>query len=100
MSDILDMAHDMATDLHEVGAMDNITMRMMDHICIPQNRSFTAQEIKDIRAKTRMSQPVFAQFLNVGTTTVAQWEQNKKSPNGPSMRLLDIIDRNGIEVLI
>lgn len=100
MSDILDMAHDMAKDLHEVGAMDDITMRVMDRICVPEKPSFTPAMIKKIRAKSRMSQPVFAQFLNVGATTVAQWEQGKKSPGGSSARLLDVIDRKGIEAII
>jgi putative transcriptional regulator len=100
MSDILDMAHDMAKDLHEVGAMDDITMRMMDRICVPSTPRFSASEIKRIRSKTRMSQPVFAQFLNVGPTTVAQWEQGKKTPGGSSARLLDVIDRKGIEAII
>ncbi len=100
MSDILDMAHDMAKDLHEVGAMDDITMRVMDRICVPEKPSFSASRIKQIRATTRMSQPVFAQFLNVCATTVAQWEQGKKSPSGSSARLLDVIDRKGIEAII
>jgi len=100
MSDILDMAHDMAKDLHEVGAMDDITMRVMDRICVPEKPSFNAIKIKEIRAKTHMSQPAFAQFLNVGATTVAQWEQGKKSPSGSSARLLDVIDRKGIEAII
>lgn len=100
MSDILDMAHDMAKDLHEVGAMEGITMRVMDRICVPEKPSFTPARIKKIRAKSRMSQPVFAQFLNVGATTVAQWEQGKKSPGGSSARLLDVIDRKGIEAIL
>jgi len=29
MSDILDIAHDMVKDLHEIGAMDDITMRVI-----------------------------------------------------------------------
>ena len=39
MSDILDMAHDMAKDLHALGAMDAITMRMVDELCLPPKRS-------------------------------------------------------------
>ncbi len=48
MSEILDIAHDMAKDLHEVGAMDDITMRVMDRICVPEKPSFTAFRIKEI----------------------------------------------------
>lgn len=36
MSDILDIAHDMAKDLHEVGLMDGMTMRVMDGLCAPK----------------------------------------------------------------
>lgn len=41
MSDILDSAHDLAKDLHAVGAMDTITMRMMDELCLPKKRTFS-----------------------------------------------------------
>ena len=59
MSEILDIAHDMAKDLHEVGAMDDITMRVMDELCLPEPRTFAAEDIKTIRKKTRMSQAAF-----------------------------------------
>jgi putative transcriptional regulator len=100
MNDILDLAHDMAKDLHDVGAMDDITMRVMDKICLPETPDFNAARIKEIRKKTRMSQTVFARVLNVGGTTVAQWEQGLKNPSGPSARLLDVIERKGVESII
>jgi putative transcriptional regulator len=100
MSEILDMAHEMARDLHEVGAMDNITMRKMDVLCLPPRRNFSAEDVQRIRASTRMSQPVFAKLLNVGRTTVAQWEQGRKKPGGPAARLLDVIDRKGVEAIV
>ena len=92
MSDILDQAHDMAKDLHAVGAMDAITMRMMDELCLPEKRTFTAADVRRIRRGTRMSQPVFAVMVGVGASTVAQWEQGLKNPGGSSARLLDVID--------
>ncbi len=99
MSNILDVAHEMAKDLHEVGALDTITMRMMDELCLPKKRSFTAAEIRQIRTGARMSQPVFAVLMGVGASTVAQWEQGAKRPSGASARLLDVIDRKGIEAI-
>jgi len=99
MSEILDIAHEMAIDLHEVGAMDAITMRMMDELCLPAKRVFTADQVRRIRARTRMSQPVFALLLGVGANTVAQWEQGNKKPGGSSARLLDVIDRKGVEAI-
>ena len=84
MSDILDVAHDMAKDLHAVEAMDAITMRMMDELGLPEKRSFTAADVQRIRRGTRMSQPVFAVMVGVGASTVAQWEQGLKKPSGAS----------------
>ena len=66
---------------------------------VPEPRTFAAEDIKTIRKKTRMSQAVFAAFLNVGSNTIAQWEQGNRSPSGPSVRLLDVIDRKGIEAI-
>jgi putative transcriptional regulator len=100
MSDILEMAHDMAQDLHAVGAMDEITLREIDRLCLPETPAFSAARIREIRARSRMSQAVFARLLNVGTTTVAQWEQGKKKPGGASARLLDVIERKGIAALL
>lgn len=99
MSDILTMAHDMAKDLHKVGAMDNITMRVMDELCLPKKRTFSPEDVRRIREKTRMSQPVFALLMSVGKSTVSQWEQGVKKPSGPSARLLDVIDRKGVQAI-
>jgi putative transcriptional regulator len=99
MSKILDIAHDMARDLFEVGAMDEITMREMEALCLRPKRSLDAKEIKRIRTKNHVSQAVFAAFLGTGKTTVQQWEQGVKKPSGPAQRLLDIIDRQGLAAL-
>ena len=99
MSEILKAAHELSQDLHVVGAMDAITMRMMDELCLPPKRSFSAADIKRVRTSTHMSQPVFAILLGVGANTVAQWEQGHKKPSDASARLLDVIDRKGVEAI-
>jgi putative transcriptional regulator len=99
MSEILKAAHELAQDLHSVDAIEPITMRMMDELCLPPKRTFSAADIKRLRSQTQMSQPVFAILLGVGANTVAQWEQGQKKPSGPSARLLDVIDRKGIEAI-
>ena len=39
MSDILGITHDMAKDLHEIGAMDDITMRVMEELRMPKHET-------------------------------------------------------------
>lgn len=100
MSDILNIAHDMATDLVDAGAMDLVTMKEIELLCLPDQRKFTAKDVKRIRGKAKLSQPVFAAVLNVGKSTIVQWESGAKVPSGASIRLLDVIDRKGIESLV
>jgi putative transcriptional regulator len=89
----------MARDLFKVGAMDEITMRKMDALCLPTKHPFKPEDIRRIRTANLVSQAVFAALLGIGKTTVQQWEQGQKRPNGPAQRLLDLIDRKGLAAL-
>ena len=99
MSRILDNVHDAAKRLHGKGRIDDLTMWEFDSLCLPPKRSFTAEDIQRIRGAAHVSQTVFAAFLGVGKTTVAQWEQGVKKPSGPAAKLLDLVDRKGISTL-
>ncbi|MBF0435337.1 MAG: DNA-binding transcriptional regulator [Magnetococcales bacterium] len=99
MSEILDIAHDMARDLVKVGAMDDITMHKLNALCLPTKLSLKPDDIRRIRTTNHVSQAVFAAFLGIGKTTVQQWERGQKKPSGPAQRLLDLIDRKGLAVL-
>lgn len=99
MSEILDIAHEMARDLLKVGAMDEVTMRKMDALCLPVKPSLAPEDIRRIRTENHVSQAVFAAFLGTGKTTVQQWEQGHKKPNGSALRLLDLVDRKGLAIL-
>ena len=80
--------------------MDAVTLKEIELLCLPSRRAFSAKDVKRIRKNAKLSQPVFAAVLNVGKSTVAQWESGAKHPSGPSVRLLDVIDRKGIEALV
>lgn len=99
MSEILDIAHEMAQDLFKAGAMDEVTMRAVEALCLPVKRSFGPDDIRRIRTANHVSQAVFAAVLGIGKTTVQQWEQGLKKPSGAAQRLLDVIDRKGLAIL-
>jgi putative transcriptional regulator len=42
---------------------------------------------------------VFAAYLNTSRSTVQKWEQGQKKPNGPSLKLLNLIEQKGLEAL-
>ena len=51
---------------------------------------YTAAQIRELRRRLRVSQPVFAGMLNVSGGTVKAWEQGTRTPDGPSLRLLEV----------
>lgn len=97
---ILEVVHDSAKDLHEAGAMKETTLREFDALCLPPVKELTAAQIKRIRMKNKASQAVFAAYLNTGKSTVQKWEQGQKKPNGPSLKLLNLVADKGLDVLV
>ena len=96
---ILEAVHSSAKDLKAAGVMDEVTMREFDALCLPPVKEFSAVQIKKIRQKSKASQGVFAHYLNTSLSTVQKWEQGKKKPNGPSMKLINLVAKKGLEVL-
>jgi len=52
-----------------------------------------------LRRRYKASQAVFAAYLNTSASTVQKWEQGQKKPNGPSLKLLNLVDMKGLEAL-
>lgn len=53
---------------------------------------YTSEEIKKIREKRKLSQSIFALYLNVSVKTVRSWESGERVPSQCALRLLELID--------
>jgi putative transcriptional regulator len=98
-SDVLESIHDSAAALHKVGAMDKATMKAFDLACIAHIPQHDAAQIKKIRDSVKVSQPVFAIYLNTSESTVQKWEAGTKKPSGMALKLLNIVNKHGLTVL-
>jgi putative transcriptional regulator len=96
---ILEVVHDSAKDLHGAGVMDEMTLREFDVLCLPPVKQYSSAQIKRIRLRSKASQGVFAAYLNTSISTVQKWERGAKKPNGPSLKLLSLVDLKGLEIL-
>jgi len=96
---ILDTVHKTARGLREAGLMDTKTMREFDALCLPRVKEYTAAQIKRIRERNKASQAVFAAYLNTSVSTVQKWERGEKKPNGPSLKLLSLVESKGLQAL-
>ncbi|WP_024880918.1 helix-turn-helix domain-containing protein [Methylosinus sp. LW3] len=93
-----------AGDMRRLGIMDEashakITLRQLDKDRAPAPAPITGEEIRDLREKARLSQAVFARYLNLTVGYVSQLERGAKRPTGPALVLLDLIRRKGIEAI-
>lgn len=98
-SDALAAIHETAVDLSEAGLVDKRTMREFDKLCLTTMVDLSPKEIRAIRERTRASQRVFAQYLNVSPGTVSQWERGEKHPAGASLKLLTLVRNKGLEAI-
>lgn len=98
-SEALAAIHEMMEGLHDAGSIDKRTMREFDEACLAPAPVLAPEEIKSIREAEHVSQPVFARYLNVSKNLVSDWESGAKKPGGPALRLLSIIQRNGLSAV-
>lgn len=55
---------------------------------------YRGARIVRLRARLKLSQPVFAEALNVSPETVRSWEQRRRLPDGAALRLLQVAEQH------
>lgn len=98
-SDAFAAVHETMEGLFKSGIVDKQTMKEFDDMCLTPVRDFTAVDIRALREREGLSQPVFARYLNVTKGLVSQWERGEKHPRGASLKLLALIEKKGLDVV-
>lgn len=88
---LIDAAHDLG--------FGKATVARLSELGIPEAKHLTPKQIKQIRTRVKVSQGVFAALLNVNPSTVQKWEQGIVKPQSTALRLLNVINAKGIDVL-
>lgn len=100
-SRLLGEVHEMARGLHRAGVISKRRMGEFDALCgVRAPQDMPPERIRQLREQVRLSQAVFASVLGTSISTVQKWEAGAKRPSGPSLRLLDIIGRKGLEAVL
>lgn len=99
-SRILDEMHETARGLHGAGLISKRRMGEFDALCHLDVHEMAPQQIRSLREQAHLSQAVFAAVLNSSLSTVQKWEVGDKKPSGPSLKLLNIIERKGLEAVL
>ena len=99
-SRIFEAVHETASDLHRLGFIDKRKMRKFDVLCLEPIPPYDSQKIRALREHLQLSQSVLAAVLNTSLSTVRKWEVGDKHPSGPSLKLLNLLDRKGLDAVI
>lgn len=94
-----------ADEMRRVGVLDEkehakITLRHLGGRAGEGVQPISGDEIRSLRERARLSQAVFARYLNLTTGYVSQLERGAKQPTGPALVLLNVIRRRGIEAIL
>ncbi len=99
-SRILEAVHETAGDLHRLGFIDKRKMQKYDVLCMEPVPEYGAEQIRALRKNLHLSQAVLAAVLNTSLSTVRKWEIGDKKPSGPSLKLLNLIERKGLDAVL
>ena len=92
--------HETAGDLHRLGFIDKRKMRKFDALCLDPIPQYDSEKIRALHDHLQVSQAVLAAVLNASLSTVRKWEAGDKHPSGPSLKLLNLLDRKGLQAVI
>lgn len=105
LSSLAEALLETAEGMHRIGVMDDATYRKItvrhlgekaSHLAEP----ISAEEIRALRERANLSQAALAQVLNLTVGYLSQLERGVKQPKGPSLALLNVIRRKGLEAIL
>ncbi|HEA17913.1 MAG TPA: DNA-binding transcriptional regulator [Pseudoalteromonas prydzensis] len=99
MSDILTAVHKTAKGLQKSKVINKTTMRKFDALCLTTVHEFTPEQVRSLRQKNNLSQPVFARYFNVSDKLVKKWEQGESKPRGAALKMLSLAQKKGLETI-
>ena len=99
-SRILAEVHETALGMSHAGLISKRRMAEFDALCHLAIQPISPMQIRQLREKEHVSQAVFAAILNTSISTVQKWELGDKKPSGPSLKLLSLLQKKGLQVML
>jgi DNA-binding transcriptional regulator YiaG/predicted RNA binding protein YcfA (HicA-like mRNA interferase family) len=87
-SNLLQDIHEDVRDLSKLGMVSKKTMREFDKLCLAPVLPMSGEEIRGLREREGISQPVFARHLNVSKNLISD-QKMKNQPHGITFQEAD-----------
>ncbi|MDQ5920822.1 MAG: putative transcriptional regulator [Pseudomonadota bacterium] len=99
-NNIKQAVYETAKELHEAGLISSQRMEKYKKLNIPPIHRVNPEDIKNLREKEKISQSVLAACLNVSISAVRKWETGEKKPGGLALKLLNIVQKKGLNIIL
>ena len=96
---ILEVIYESVEGLYDAGLVDATTLHEFNALCLTPVENLSPREIKNIRLREKVSQGVFALYLNTSISTIQKWERGEKHPRGIALKMLNLVARKGIQAI-
>lgn len=83
-----------------MGFIDKRKMQKLSALCLEPIPAYDSARIRALREQLNLSQVVLASVLNTSPSTVRKWEIGEKHPGGPSLKLLNLLERKGLAAVL
>ncbi|NMP29312.1 helix-turn-helix domain-containing protein [Rahnella sp. SAP-1] len=104
MSERLKRIQGMAQRYNKLGVVDDETVFAIDAAVdarsIPKVRPMTGSQIREVRARYKMSQSALALTTGMSVESVSKWERDESKPNQAALRIINVIEDKGLEVFL
>ena len=79
---------------------NHTTLKQINDLLIPKITDLSPRQIASLREREGVSQSVVAVCLGVTASTVRSWEGGFRTPSKSSLRLLQLLDKHGLELFV
>lgn len=83
-------------DYYHGNGEGKVRIRAMKKIKFIASKSYSAEQVKKIREAVGLTQQSLADLLATSVDTIRKWEQDSSTPSGPALRLLQMIEQEGV----
>ena len=98
-SEIAEETHGTVHEMFKLGLVGPSTMRDFDGLCLVPVQPMSPEEIRSLREREGVSQPVLAWYLNVSKNLVSDWERGVRKPGGAALKLLNLVRERGLQAI-
>lgn len=99
-SRLLEAVQESSADLARLGFIDKRKQQQIEVLCMQPIPTYDRERIRALRERLQLSQTVLASVLNASPSSVRKWESGEKRPSGPSLKLLALLERKGLEAIL